>query len=414
MPKYLEKALEDPSPGSERVERAGRWSLVAIVAAGVLITLPNLEGPWYAPPRMVLLVLGAAFLAGFVYVGDAAERARGRWAPIAYVVLQLALAAAMFAIPASQGAFGMTWLVLMPLVGHAVFLFRLPGVILTGVAVVALVTAHAVYIGGPGQILEVASGAALAVTFVALFSNVSRMEILARTRSDDLRRELEEAHARLAAYSVQASELAATRERNRMAREIHDSVGHHLTVMSVQLEAAEMVLDRDPEDARRRIARAKELAREGLAEVRRSVGALRASPLDGRTLDAAVRALLSGDEPPPATLRVAGTPRELPDAAALTLYRAAQEGLTNARRHARARRVELELDYRPDEAVRLTVSDDGVGTETPREAAGAGGAEEGNGFGLLGLRERVQLAGGRMTVDSGPGKGFVLAVEVPG
>ncbi len=407
MPEYLEKALESPSPGFERVERAGRWSLIAIVAAGVLVTLPNLDGPWYAPARLALLALGAIYLAVYVFVGDAVERCGGRWAPAGYIALQLALAGAMFTIPAVQGTFGMTWFVLMPLVGHAVFLFEPPGVVLTCLSVVALVTVHAIYIGGPGLILEVSLGVALAVAFVALFANVSRMEVLARNRSDALREELEAAHQRLAAYSVQAAELAASRERNRMAREIHDSVGHHLTVVSVQLEAAELVLGRDPEDARRRIVRAKELTREGLAEVRRSVGSLRASPLDGRSLPEAVGELVAGAEEPVAELRVAGEPRELSDAAALTLYRAAQEGLTNARRHARARRIEVDLDYRDGARVRLSVRDDGDGRALEDDGPA------GPGFGLLGLRERVQLVGGRMAVDSAPGDGFTLSVEVP-
>jgi signal transduction histidine kinase len=406
MPEYLEKALAESSPGFERVERAGRWSLIAIVVGGIVGTLPNLGGPWYAPARVAVVILGAIYLSVFIFMGDLVERARGRLVPAAYVLLQLVLAGAMFAILAYEDTFGMTWLALMPLVGHAVFLLRPLGVVLTSAAVVGMVTAHAVWVAGPRMVVQAGGGVLLATIFVVLFSNVSRMELIARTRSEALREELEEAHGRLAAYSVQASELAATRERNRMAREIHDSVGHHLTVVSVQLEAAEMVLDRHPEDARRRIARARELAREGLAEVRRSVGALRGSPLDGGTLDDAVRALLAGDEPPPAVLRVEGSPRELPEPAALTLYRAAQEGLTNTRRHARARRVELVLDYRLEGAVRLTVRDDGRGAEDT-------GPETG-GFGLLGLRERVQLLGGRIETTSRPGEGFVLTVEVPG
>jgi signal transduction histidine kinase len=406
MPEHLEKALAESSPGFERVERAGRWSLIAIVVGGILATLPNIGGPWYAPARVAVVILGAIYLAVFIFMGDLVERARGRLVPAGYVILQLVLAGTMFAVLAYEGTFGMTWLALMPLVGHAVFLLRPVGVFATCAAVVGLVTAHAVYVAGPRMYLQAGAGVLLATIFVVLFSNVSRMELIARTRSEALREELEEAHGRLAAYSVQASELAATRERNRMAREIHDSLGHHLTVVSVQLEAAELVLDRDPEDARRRIVRARELARDGLAEVRRSVAALRTSPLDGRTLPDAVRALLDGDEPPPATLRVAGEPRELPEAAALTLDRAAQEGLTNTRRHARARRVELELDYRPRDSVRLTVSDDGRGADET--------APESGGFGLLGLRERVQLVEGRFETTSSPDEGFVLRVEVPG
>lgn len=405
MPETRQRIPCDASSGLGRIEVAGRWSLIAIVAAGVLITLPNLAGPWYAPARLALVALGLVYLLSYTYVGEWAERSAGRLAPTGYVVLQLALAALMFAIAASQGTFGMTWFVLMPLVGHAVFLFGAVGVVLTSLAAVALVTGHAAQVAGARVLYEVAPGVALAVLFVVLFANVARMELAARTRSEGLREQLEEAHARLAAYSVQAAELATSRERNRMAREIHDSVGHHLTVVSVQLEAAELVLDRDPEDARRRIARAKELTREGLAEVRRSVGSLRASPLDGRSLPEAVGEMVAGAEEPAVELAVTGEPRELSDAVALTLYRAAQEGLTNARRHSRAHRIGVDLDFSAAESVRLSVRDDGDGADLS--------SADGPGFGLLGLRERVQLVGGRMTVDSEPGAGFTLTVEVP-
>jgi signal transduction histidine kinase len=98
---------------------------------------------------------------------------------------------------------------------------------------------------------------------------------------------------------------------------------------------------------------------------------------------------------------VTGEPRPLEHKVALALYRTAQEGLTNVRRHARASRVDVLLDYRPDQ-VRLEVQDNGVGA-----------AETAGGFGLLGIRERMQLLGGSLEIDTGVGKGFCLAASVP-
>lgn len=405
MPEEIARALDTPPPALARIERAGRVLLIAIVAVGVLVSIRGGSVPWYDPAKLGLVTFGALYLGVFVVLGDRAERSESRALLRGYFALQLALAAAMVALQASLGFFGMTWMVLMPLVAHAVFLLGAVGIAVVAGTTVALVMGHGAVLGGLGSALDAGIGAALATGFVVLFANVARLEVTARTRSELLREELEEAHRRLAEYSVQAEELAASRERNRLAREIHDSLGHHLTVMKVQLEAAEMVLRRDPDDAIRRMSSARELAREGLAEVRRSVAALRASPLNGRPLPEALGSLVDPGEG--AALKVIGEPRSLPPEATLALYRAAQEGLTNARRHARARRVEVTLDYRAPDAVRLEVSDDGAGTS--REEDG-----DRPGFGLLGLDERVRLISGRLATRSRPGEGFTLEVEVPG
>jgi len=143
----------------------------------------------------------------------------------------------------------------------------------------------------------------------------------------------------------------------------------------------------------------------GLQEIRRSVAALRTSPMHDRPLAEALQQLVAqsavgGLE---ANLETLGDIRPLSPQAALTLYRAAQEGLTNTRKHASARTVRLLLDFRQPQAVALTITDDGAGASpnTP------------DGFGLLGLRERVQLLGGQASIQTSPGNGFVLHVEIP-
>jgi hypothetical protein len=142
-----------------------------------------------------------------------------------------------------------------------------------------------------------------------------------------------------------------------------------------------------------------------LQEVRRSVSALRASPLQDRPLDEALRQLVAENEA--AGLRVdvdvLGPPRALSPQVALALYRAAQEGLTNCRKHSGVSVARMTADYRERERVRLTVSDDGAGVGEARE-----------GFGVLGLKERAHLLGGTVVVRTAPGQGFALEVEVPG
>ncbi|HSK75419.1 MAG TPA: histidine kinase, partial [Thermoanaerobaculia bacterium] len=158
-------------------------------------------------------------------------------------------------------------------------------------------------------------------------------------------------------------ESAQTEERNRLAREIHDTLAQDLSAIAFQLEAAEALLAQqaEPERVRQSVSAALGLARKGLEETRRSVLDLRAAPLEGRTLPAALAALAAEPETPAVTFEAEGadalTRTPLPPAVEVGLYRIAQEALQNALRHAAAARVTLRLEASPDR-VRLTVEDD--------------------------------------------------------
>jgi signal transduction histidine kinase len=241
--------------------------------------------------------------------------------------------------------------------------------------------------------------------FVAVFTMVAVRERMARAEVERLASELSTANNRLREYATQAEELATTKERNRLAREIHDSLGHYLTVINMQLEAAKVVIENDPARSLEALGKAQSLTREGLADIRRSVAALRASPMSTNSLPEAVATLAR--EIQSAGLitdyTVSGQPRPLEPQVELTLYRVAQEGLTNIRKHAFASMVELKLDYRDDKTVRLLIKDNGVGSKQPD-----------GGFGLLGLRERIHLLNGQVRVQTAPEQGFSLEVELAG
>lgn len=193
-------------------------------------------------------------------------------------------------------------------------------------------------------------------------------------------------------------------ERARMAREIHDVLAHALAALSLQLELADALLERGrPDDARLSVVRAGKLAREGLAETRRAIGALRGEALP---LPDLIDALVTGyraDLDAPASLTVDGSPRDLDPDAALALYRTAQEALTNVRKHAPGAPVSVSLSYLPD-AVSVTIHN-GQSTRPPvPDAVG--------GYGLAGLTERAALAGG--TLEAGPdGDGWRTGVRIP-
>ncbi|MEV7197538.1 sensor histidine kinase [Streptomyces sp. NPDC093510] len=205
-------------------------------------------------------------------------------------------------------------------------------------------------------------------------------------------------------YAAQVAALSAATERNRLARDIHDSLGHHLTAVSVQLELASEFRDLDPDSARRAVDEARQSVRRALGDVRQSVGTLR-DEAPRRSLAVTLAELARDSEAarPRVTVELDGTEQGYGDAELTTLYRAAQEGLTNARRHARASRVTVTV-LLAERAARLEVSDDGCGFSPDTVAPG---------FGLLGIRERVHLVGGSVDIDSSPGAGTRLTVTVP-
>jgi signal transduction histidine kinase len=174
----------------------------------------------------------------------------------------------------------------------------------------------------------------------------------------------------------------------------------------MQVQAARAVLTSDPAKADAVLGKAQAQATDALAEVRRSVAALREPRATGPLAEALeVLAAETSAAGIPTVLEVTGTARELPPEAGESIFRAAQEGLTNVRKHAGARSARVVLRYGEDGTVRLDVCDDGRGAARLDEAAG---------FGLLGVRERAALLGGTVEIDSSPGTGTTVRMAVPG
>ncbi len=221
----------------------------------------------------------------------------------------------------------------------------------------------------------------------------------------DLIAELERTRAELAAERHDAGMYA---ERARLAAEIHDTLAQGFTSILMLTQAAETTLRRDPDAAQEALTLIEGTARENLAEARSLVAALAPAALDGTSLPEALRRLAARHEREtrtPVALEVNGVP--VPDADTdVVLLRAAQETLTNVRRHAAAGTVELVLGYRED-GVTLRVRDDGVGFDPVAQAAtGAGG------YGLSGMRHRVEQSGGTVKVSSEPGAGTTVEVTL--
>jgi GAF domain-containing protein len=217
-------------------------------------------------------------------------------------------------------------------------------------------------------------------------------------------------NARLYARS---RELATAEERNRLAREIHDTLAQGLTAVTLQLEVADALLD-DPErlqEAREKVRRGMEVTRANLEEARRSVMDLRAAPLQDQTLPEALAQLIENARREygiDGCFRVHEVEGRLPSHLEAGFYRIAQELLSNIGKHAHATQVDMTLK-RWNGSLLLAVTDDGVGFDpaTPPDAGVTGG------FGLVGLRERVALLGGKLQIDSAPDEGTSVRVKVP-
>ncbi|MFI6446851.1 sensor histidine kinase [Kitasatospora sp. NPDC050543] len=214
---------------------------------------------------------------------------------------------------------------------------------------------------------------------------------------DDLMRTRDE----LAATQREAGRLA---ERQRLAREIHDTLAQGLSSIVLLARSADTALPADPATAAERIREVGRTASENLAEARRFVHALTPPALDDATLTEALRRLAAGSG---AVLHLDGEPYPLPVEAEVALLRLTQEALGNAVRHAQARRLAVTLTYLDDE-VTLDVFDDGIGFD-PHAARGSGRPT----FGLHGMRERIAALGGSLTVESAPGEGTAVAVSLP-
>lgn len=251
----------------------------------------------------------------------------------------------------------------------------------------------------------------IANALVITIAHIVLKEKTNRRRAEELFAELQVSHRQLKEYTGQMAELAATKERNRLVRDIHDALGHYLTVINVQLEKALALREKKPQEAEQAVTNAKRLASEALQDVRRSVSALRTSeelPEFAPSLRTLVERMQN--ESCRVELNMQGNEESYSKQGLLALYRVAQEGLTNIQKHAQASRVWVDLQFGEHEA-RLILRDNGCGFNLTRWQQTEPGRD--GGYGLQGGQERLALLGGNLLVESMPGQGTTLQVTLP-
>jgi signal transduction histidine kinase len=208
----------------------------------------------------------------------------------------------------------------------------------------------------------------------------------------------------------ESSRRAVFEERVRIARELHDVVAHHVSMMGVQAGAARIVIDRDRAKAKDALAAIEASSRQAVDELHRLLGFLRQAgdtdhlaPSPGMSqLPRLVAGMSESDLA--VEVDVEGEQRPLPPTVDVSAYRIVQEALTNTLKHAGASRADVRLRYRPGE-LELEIIDDGRGAAAPVQTAG--------GLGLIGMRERAALHGGQLTAGPVPGGGFAVRVRLP-
>jgi signal transduction histidine kinase len=353
-------------------------------AVGVAVAGAGAAAELAGGRRVAEIALLVALAGWYALVGWRALRTDTERDSVVYLAVATPLFLAAFAL---YGTVGLLFFVFYPQVWALFHETR------RAVAASVLLT-----VGGAAVSLFALDGARLVVLVVAgvqlTFAVAMGTWISGIVRQSAGRREiieeLEAARAELAAVSHRAGVLA---ERERMAREIHDTLAQGFTSMVMLLELAESEVDSHPAAARRRLAVARDTARQNLAESRALVAALTPVDLQSAPLPQAIGRLVDrfGSETgQPASFDVTGAPRALPPNQEIVLLRAAQESLANVRKHAGSCRVAVTLDY--SEPIRLVVADDGAGFDPAADSAG---------YGLAGMRGRVADVGGSLAVHSG-------------
>ena len=226
----------------------------------------------------------------------------------------------------------------------------------------------------------------------------------AHDKINQLINELEAANKNLKNYANQVEELTIVRERNRLAREIHDGLGHYLTVIHMQIQAAKAVMKNHPEKAVILLDIAQNQSQEALVDVRKSVATLRDSEEARIPLTERINQLVrtTSTDALHITCEVLGMAKPGYPQLELTIFRIVQEGIQNCIKHAQASKLNITLDYGEEGMLRLNIQDNGIGTENIH-----------GGFGLIGMRERVKQLGGSLNYIAKMGEGFTIEVQVP-
>ena len=353
---------------------------------------------------IAMIGLGVTYITlgiyGFGYFRDKNDNS---WT-LFYFAIQICFASVIIYLSHNSGLIA---LILFPLIGQSVTIQYSKSVFIVNL-VISL--SYILSLGLGMQSVEILwnvvptfiIGQILIITFIQMVM----AEQNSRKELEKAAEELSKANDRLREYANQVEELATSKERNRLAREIHDGLGHYLTTIFMQIEATNLLITKNPNEASSSLEKAGELTKAALEDVRRSVETLRIGKEEIKSLPDRISKLFENinSENINIEFNVLGKHRKISTQGELTLFRSVQEMINNTIKHAKATHISASLIYSKNcQNVILNYEDDGIGSKNPI-----------GGFGLTGMRERVKLLNGRIDIITQVDRGFRIRIEIPG
>jgi signal transduction histidine kinase len=376
--------------------------------AFALVVLISYFATFSKPPQTslflitVLICLGVAYITlgiyGFAFVNQTGKLIL----KIIYFVLQLIIGGLI--VYFGKGA-GFNAFILLPLVAHTAMMLDQDWMLVANASIFLTYvlsvmsytnTWSVVWSGLPiffaGQI------------FILIFTEMAYTEQQGRIKMEKLANELSEANRHLSEYARQVKDLTISQERNRLAREIHDGLGHYLTTINMQIKAALAIVEKEPPQAIHLMENALQLTTEALLDVRNSVSSLREDNIGNLSLSERITKLISSSESEGRKFifEVKGKTRSLSPQVDVSLFRVVQEAINNANKHSRSTEVKIHLDFEQSDKILLKIVDNGIGSDSID-----------GGFGLIGMKERILLINGKFEIKTAKGQGFCIEVSVP-
>jgi signal transduction histidine kinase len=351
----------------------------------------------------VLICLGVAYIMNGIYGFAYINQSKNSIVKLFYFGSQLIIGGLI--VYFSKGA-GFTAFILLPLVAHTAMSLDQDWMLIVNASIFLTYVISMVGISGSWEtVFPNLPIFFVGQVFFLIFTQTAVNEQRGRMKMEKLAAELSEANRHLSEYAAQVKDLTLSQERNRLAREIHDGLGHYLTTINMQIKASLAILNKDPDKAQALLQNAQQLTTEALVDIRNSVSALRAENIDSLSLEDRITNLARSTETDERKyfVDVIGSPRPLSPQVDVTLFRSVQEAINNANKHSKASEVNIYLDYSNTGMISLKIIDNGVGSENFD-----------GGFGLIGMRERVKLIQGEIKFASTKGQGFEIQITVPG
>lgn len=377
--------------------------------AFALVVLISYFATFSKPPQIsiflitVLVCLGVAYITIGIY-GFAFVNQLGKLIPkLIYFALQLVLGG--FIVYFSKGA-GFNAFILLPLVAHTAMTLDQDWMLAVNASIfLTYVLSMMSYTRAWDTVWANLPIFFVGQIFFLIFTQTAVNEQRGRLRMEKLAAELSEANRHLSEYAGQVKDLTLSQERNRLAREIHDGLGHYLTTINMQIKAALAIMKKDQSQATYLLENAQQLTSEALVDIRNSVASLREDNIGALSLTDRIISLARASESTDRKLNVeiCGISRPISPQVDVTLFRTVQEAINNANKHSKSSIVNIVIDFSKSDKINLSIQDNGIGSDSFE-----------GGFGLLGMKERVRLIQGAIKFTSTKGEGFGIELSVPG